>query len=474
VQKLTHLDSCLSLIRICSVYRFAVHDVKKVRQSFNQQETIKILGNNQMNATPMFHRRFNLIALLLATVLLVIGCQGSASRNLRTEPVIIKLSGWGASPVEQRLLNSVLRDFEAIHPAIQVRFEVIADQYMDVIKTRLIGDAAPDVFYLDALEAPFLMQQNVLEPLDAYIAPSFDLDDFEKNLLQPFTAQSRIYGLPKDYSTLALFYNKKAFAMAGIAQPPKTWQELRSSAKQLTLDRTQDGKPEQYGFGMIAELPRQAHTVVAMGGQVVDTAGYATFATDTALKGLALGVEQYQRDRSSARPLDVGANTGSEMFGQGKAAMVAEGNWAIPYLKDTFPELDFATAELPQINGKPATMVYTVAYVMNRQSQHKREAWELIAYLTGEKGMEKWTSKGFALPSRKSVAEKLHYDRDPLRAPLVAGVSYATPWQIGQYPAAVMNSFNNQFVSTLLGQKPLKAAMTQAQESANRQIKASL
>jgi multiple sugar transport system substrate-binding protein len=33
---------------------------------------------------------------------------------------------------------------------------------MDVIKTRLIGDAAPDVFYLDALEAALLMKYGVL------------------------------------------------------------------------------------------------------------------------------------------------------------------------------------------------------------------------------------------------------------------------------------------------------------------------
>lgn len=408
---------------------------------------------------------------LLATLLLVVSCQ-SISPN--PDKVILKLSGWGASPVEQRLLNHVLQDFEALHPTLKVQFEVIADQYMDVIKTRLIGDAAPDVFYLDALEAPFLIQQNVLEPLDPYITPSFDLIDFEQNLLQPFTAQHRIYGLPKDYSTLALFYNKQAFATAGLSRPPKTWQDLLHFSKLLTLDRDQDGRPDQHGFGVIPELARQAHVIRAMGGQVVDAQGYGTFASEAALKGLTLVVEQYQRDRTSARPLDVGTNTGSEMFGQGKAAMVAEGNWAIPYLQETFPDVDFATAELPQVNGKPGTMVYTVAYVMNQQSKHKREAWELIAYLTGKKGMQKWTSTGFALPSRQSVAKRLSYEKDPLRAPLLAGVSYATPWQIGQYPTAIANSFNNQYLSALLGQQPLQKAMIQAQESANQQIKAAL
>lgn len=420
------------------------------------------------------------MALLLAMALVIAGCQRSLLGRLENtpdvlkEPVTVKLSGWGASPTEQRLLNQVLRNFEATHPSIKVRFEVIADQYMDVIKTRLIGDAAPDVFYLDALEAPFLIQQHVLEPLNAYITPNFDLADFEPTLLQPFTSQTQIYGLPKDYSTLALFYNQSAFTTAGVTQPPRTWDELLSTAKRLTLDRDGDGAPDQYGFGMIPELARQAHTIRAMGGQLVDANGYATFATAAGLNGVELAVRQYRGDRTAARPLDVGTNNGSEMFGQGKAAMVMEGNWAIPYLQDTFPDLDFATAELPQINDVPATMVYTVAYVMNQEAIHKPEAWELIAYLTGKEGMEQWTKTGFALPSRKSVAAKLKYEGDRLRAPLVAGVRYATPWQIGQYPAAIMNSFNNQYLSALLGQQSLREAMIQAQENANRQINAAL
>ncbi len=425
-------------------------------------------------AKPALQRGWTLLGLVFAAFLLVIGCQRSGLRPPQIEPVTLKLSGWGASPSEQRLLSQVLQDFEASHPKIKVRLEVIADQYMDVIKTRLIGNAAPDVFYLDALEAPFLIQQNVLEPLNAYITSNFDLADFEQTLLQPFTVQNQIYGLPKDYSTLALFYNRQAFAAAGLNQPPQTWAELLTASKQLTVDRNGDGKPDRYGLGMMPELARQAYMIRAMGGQVVDGNGYAAFASEAGLKGLNLVVQQYQRDRTSARPLDVGTNNGSEMFGQGKAAMVIEGNWAIPYLQDTFPDLDFATAEVPQVNNQPGTMVYTVAYVMNRQAKHKSEAWELIAYLTGKVGMAKWTSTGFALPSRKSVAQQQKYDRDSLRAPLVAGVKYAMPWQVGQYPAAIMNSFNNYYLSALLGQQTLPEALSKAQESANRQIKAAL
>jgi len=151
-------------------------------------------------------------------------------------PVIVKLSSWAANPAEQKLLRQVLNEFEVQHPGIKVKHEVINDQYMDVIKTRFVGEAAPDVFYLDVFEAPFLMSQDVLEPLDAYIKPEFDLGDFQVTLLDSFKYQNHIYGLPKDYSTLALFYNKQAFAAANLSSPPTTWDELRSDSKLLTVD----------------------------------------------------------------------------------------------------------------------------------------------------------------------------------------------------------------------------------------------
>ncbi|WP_414546351.1 ABC transporter substrate-binding protein [Nostoc sp. CCY0012] len=404
--------------------------------------------------------------LVIAIAFAVIGCHNLVMSPSVSTAVTIKLSGWAGNPVEQKLLRQLLQEFEAQHPTIKVRYEVISDQYMDVMTTRLIGDAAPDVFYLEALEAPFLMRQNVLEPLNAYITPDFDLGDFEESLLANFQSQNYIYGLPKDYSTLALFYNKKAFADAGLSSPPTTWNELRTYSQQLT------GKVSKYGFGVSPELSRQAYKIQAFGGQVVEQNGYAAFASPQGVQGLQLVVDQYQKDRTSAQPTDVGTNSGTEMFGQGRVAMVIEGNWAIPFLETTFPQLEFATAEVPSINDKKGTMVFTVAYVMNKESQHKAAAWELISYLTGKEGMAKWTGTGFALPTRKSVAQKLGYDKDALRSPLVAGVDYATPWQVGEYPGAISNNFDNQFISALLGQQSLQQAMVRGQNAANQQIRA--
>lgn len=384
-------------------------------------------------------------------------------------PITITLSGWQSNPNEKKLLDQVIRVFEARNPTIKVKYEVINSEYMDVIKTRLIGDVAPDVFYLDVFEAPLLMKYNVLEPLDSYITPEFKLADFEPSMLNAFKHNGKLYGLPKDFSTLALFYNKKAFAAANLSQPPQTWDELIVDSKKLTIDRNDDGM-KQYGFGLAPELARQAFVIKAFNGQLMSQDGYATFAESTSLKGLQLVIDQYRRDRTAVQPTDVGATSGSEMLGQEKVAMTIEGAWAIPYFKETFPALEFATAEVPTINGKSGTMAFTVAYVMNRKTKHKEAAWKLIAYLTGSEGMNAWAKQGLALPTRRSVLASLGYDKNPFYAPFVKGASYATIWQAGENLPTIRMNFNNQFISALLGEQPLPQAMKKAQETANREI----
>jgi multiple sugar transport system substrate-binding protein len=380
----------------------------------------------------------------------------------KAEVVEVSLAGWGGNQSEQELLQQTLDEFMASHPNIKVNYEVISDQYMDVIKTRLIGGEGPDVFYLDAFEAPALIETGVVEPLDSYVTEEFDVDDFEKPLLEAFKKDGVSYGFPKDFSTLALFYNKKMLEEAGV-EVPTTWDELREASKALTKGT------DVYGFGVAPELARQFFFGEALGGKIV-TDNLASFADDKVVKALQPIVDQHLVDKTSAQPNEVGAGWGGEMFGQGKAAMVIEGNWAIPFLQDTFPDVDFGTAEIPTVNGEKGTMAYTVAYVMNASSQKKEAAWELLSYLTGKEGMNTWTSKGFALPTRKSVASELGYDKDTLRGPIVAGASYATVWAAGPNLPTITTNFNNQFLSAYLGEQSLEDALKEAQETANSEI----
>lgn len=326
----------------------------------------------------MFKRLWSFIIIFIFGIIIFTGC--IARENTSHGVVTVTLSGW-SNLQEKQLLQQVLNDFEAVHPRIKVKYDVIADEYMDVLKIRLIGDTAADVFYLDALEAPGLIEPGVLEPLDSYVTPEFDIADFQPGLLAAFQQNRKTYGFPKDFSTLVLFYNKQAFAEVGLLQPPQTWQELREYSKKLTVDQNKDGRIDRYGFGVIPELARQYFMIKAFGGELINASEQATFASPESLQGLQLVVDQYRQDQSSAQPSDAGTTSGSEIFGQGKAAMVIEGPWLIPYLDETFPNLKYATAEVPTIAGKKGTMAYTVAYVEIKE-------W-VIAFSIGQQGFLK-------------------------------------------------------------------------------------
>lgn len=402
------------------------------------------------------------LSLLLAVAgAALTGCSNVQEVSGKDGQVEIVLAGWGGNPTETKLLNQTIQDFEKLHPSIHVKHEVITDQYMDILKTRLIGGNGPDVFYLDALEAPGLINTGVLEPLNSYVKSDFDVQDFEKPLLKAFQKNGETYGFPKDYSTLGLFYNKKLFKEAGV-EVPKTWGEFEEVSKVFKKKGIQ-------AFGVTPELARIFYMAQANGGDVVKN-NKANFATKEVVDALQPLIDQHLKDKTSVQPSDVGANSGTDMFAQQKVAMVIEGNWMIPFLQESFPKLDYGTAEVPTINGHKNTMAFTVAYVMNADSKKKKASWELIQYLTGKEGMETWTSKGYALPTRKSVADKLGFAEDEKRGPLVKGAAYATVWQDGPYLPIIMNNFNNQFLSAFLEQSDLETALKKAQKQANQEI----
>lgn len=55
------------------------------------------------------------------------------------------------------------------------------------------------------------------------------------------------YTLPKDYSDIAVYYNKKLFDEAGVAYPQAgwTWDDFYATAKQLTVKKGE--KTTQWG-----------------------------------------------------------------------------------------------------------------------------------------------------------------------------------------------------------------------------------
>jgi multiple sugar transport system substrate-binding protein len=337
----------------------------------------------------------------------------------------LRLMGFSSSPEEDRLLNEVLADFQKQYPSIQVKFEPVPE-YATKLQTDLAAGTAADVFYVDSLLAPDLMKRNLLLGLDDYIQrDKVDTGDFYPGLLKAFQWKGKTYGLPKDWSSLALEMNADLASSAGVTTPPSNWDELKSAAQKLT-----DKGAGVFGTVIPPELPRFGAFVFQAGGKLISDDG-STIALNSpeGLQALDYYYGLY-KDGVASTPADTGTQWPGDALIKKKAAMVLEGNWMFPAVQKDAPTMKLTIAEMPAGPKGKGTFAFTVSYSINAKTQQKDAAWFLVNYLTGPQGMQKWTSLGLAMPSRRSLeADWLSKFKE--REPFLKSGAYAQPWQLG-------------------------------------------
>ena len=96
--------------------------------------------------------------------------------------------------------------------------------------TMIQNNNAPDILNLNAYAS--YAKDNLLYSADDVLAPAVKSDVLDA-FVKSGSYQGKMYGMPDLSSARALFYNKAMFAKAGIANPPKTWDEFEADAKKL-------------------------------------------------------------------------------------------------------------------------------------------------------------------------------------------------------------------------------------------------
>ena len=319
---------------------------------------------------------------------------------------------WG-SPQEVDAWNTVARAFEAEHPGIKVNVEASDwDSYWEKLKVKMAGGTPPDVFAMDAPLYKDWQSRGVLLNLTPYLdkAPGL-LDGVYPITLEAYKTADGYYGLPRDFQTIVLYYNKDMFDAAKLAYPDDswTWDDLRKSAARLTLDKNGDGKTDQWGFWAEAYdmEPVWGALVWAFGGAVIDpAAGKTLIASPEATAAFQFLSDMWLVDKSLPTTLQL-QQYGTDGFFAGIAAMGLSGHWVVPdYAPQAFK---WDIAPLPKGPAGRATSVNSAGFVIAKDSKHPDEAWEFVQFAIGEKGQSELAKVGLAIPVRKSVAESPAY-----------------------------------------------------------------
>ena len=143
-----------------------------------------------------------------------------------------------------------------------------------------------------------------------------------------------MYFLPKDYSTLAVYYNKLIFDEAGVAypEPDWTWDDLLATSQALTQDTNGDGQTDIWGIQLPANWTTGfEYWVAAAGGSLISEDGqsYVGFMdSDATIRAVQFYADLYNEYQVAAPPADFSAfGGGNSEFDNGQAAMRVFGRW---------------------------------------------------------------------------------------------------------------------------------------------------
>lgn len=405
-------------------------------------------------------KRRKLATLLLGAIMttsIFAGCTKNnntpASAANDSKEVVVRLGCWGGNDAETKMLDDQIQAFQAKNPNIIIKKEVITGDYLQAIQSKIASKTAPDIYYLDVSLASKFMKEGIIDPIDDYIDKE-DMKDFFPNLLQGYQMNGKTYGIPKDYNPLVLYYNKDMFDKAGI-KPPTTWDELKTAAEKTTTGNVK-------GFCLENDPQRFGAFILQNGGKIND-GDKPAFNTAEAAQALDF-YYSFAKNKTGATFKDMGTDWAGAAFAQKKTAMIMAGGWVIPYMAQNAPDVKYGMVPLPK-GKQDGNLMFTVAYVLNKDSKHKKEAMEVSKFLTGKDGLKIVAESGLAIPSRKSMAD-VYTAKFPERKALIDATPTATVANYGLNGSKILDALGKAGEKIQFGQVSDSATALKEAEAA--------
>jgi len=344
-----------------------------------------------------------LLVVIVALAMLVSACGSSNNANNNTDTgsnkpsdtpagknVTLRLGTWeGGSGLE--LQEKIAKNYMSEHSNVTIEIEAVPDQYGTKILTQIATGEAPDIFQIGDGDVRMFMEKGALADLTGFIegANGIKLADYYTSVLDVGKVDGKYYTMPKDYSDVAVYYNKKLFDESNVPYPQTgwTWDQFRDTALQLT--KKDGNKTTQYGVNMPGSWTRAVLPLInSFGGSVISPDGEkfdGYMNSDGTVKALEFYRNLYFTDHVTPTSSDSEAFKGVDMFQTGIAAMSITGRWPVVNYKAD-PNLDFGVAQMPVGPNGPANTICYSGFGIYSKSKNQNEAWDYLKYLTGEPG----------------------------------------------------------------------------------------
>ena len=423
------------------------------------------------------HRLSSVMALVLLAFGLTAcgtGSGGSSSGGLQI---------WeGYTGAEANAFKHLLAQWNKAHPSEKVTsFFVNNDNSLPKLLTAVKGGSQPDIAYVYGSWAPNVAQISQVVNLTKVVQqPGVNWSDFWVGERDVATVNGKVIGIPALVDNLAVVYNTKLFAAAGL-QPPGpnwTWSQFVTDAQKLTI-------PAKKQFGTAYVTPGSEDTVWhweallwEAGGQILNATNTkaafdspAGLASLTALRTMAVTNKSMYLDPSDSEY--------ANLFNSGRIGMLVTGPWDL----SGFPNVKYGVQVMPAFAGTSGGH-QTISgpdnwVIFNNGSAKVAAAEKFLLWMTSTPQAKYFSLATGDLPIRASVENSPGFLPSMDKAlpgvdtfvTNLNNVKQARP-QLAAYPQ-ISTILGNMIVSVLLGKSQPQAALANATQQVNQALASS-
>lgn len=333
--------------------------------------------------------KFNLAPVLVVGVMALSASGGVALAETTLNALFMSQSAYSEADV-----RAMTDEFTAANSDVKVNLEFVP--YEGLRDKTILAQGSGggyDVVLFDVIWPAEYAENNILIDVTSRVTEEMNTGVLP-GAWTTVDYNGKHYGLPWILDTKYLFYNKDILAKAGIAAPPKTWEELTEQA-QIIKDKGLLESPIVWSWAQAEAVICDYTTLVsAYQGEFLKD-GAPAFQTGGGLDALTYMVESYNAGLTNPNSKEFLEEDVRRVFQNGEAAFAL--NWTYMYNLANDPAESKVAGNVgvvpaPGVSGKTevSAMNGSMGLGITATSQHPDEAWKLIEFLTSQPVQNKY------------------------------------------------------------------------------------
>lgn len=395
----------------------------------------------------------------------LISC-GNASNSGKTE---VEFWTMQLSPDFDDYFNALIEEYEAENPDIAIDWLDVPWGDMETkILAAVSANNAPDVVNLNPNFASQLATRGAWLTLDDKLSEE-EQATYLPGIWQATQLDGNSFGFPWYLTTRVTLYNTEILEEAGISEPPATFEELATVAKQV---KDETGK---YAF-FISFVPGDAADVlqsfVQMGVPLVDNAGNAAFDTPAGREVFQYWTDLYQQELLPPEVLTQGHAQAIQLYESGQTAILASGAEKLDGIAQNAPSIAEVTRSAAQITGSTGKKnVAAMDLVIPDSTDVPEAALAFATYVTNDENQLAFAKAANVLPSTVKAASDPYFSDVTDSATPVEVARSVSAAQLGDAEVLIPAMENvkelqeivyNNLQASMLGEKTVDQAVTDA------------